>query len=583
MSRPAPRVSALLQAALLVACSSGDKSGGPVDTGPAGVDSGFRDSDGDGHPDVADCGPADSAVFPGADERCNDIDDDCDGEIDEEAVDQLTLWLDADGDGFGDPDTPAEAACIATPGTSSLDGDCNDDDAAVHPDANELCWSGQDDDCDGTPGVCGPSGTPDTSALTARWRGSLAGDQLGASVVWLADPQGSGTSALAVGVPGLGGGMGGVAVITAPLDEAAGSLGVTAATTPAAQAGTAVTALGDVDGDGLIDLLVGEPGASSGRGQATVWLGDASGFVPDAGRMEGAAAGDAAGSALSAADLDGDGQIDAIVGIPKETTGGFRGMVAIHAGPLNAISATTDDATARIHGRSPGGQTGAGVAADGDVNGDGMADLVVGSPMEEAGEVAVWFGPVSGDQQLEDADLRYIGDGVAYEVGRTVAWAGDTDGDGSDDLVVGAPQGSLDGAVVLFYGSALTAADGIFGGEAVGAAITGTHYQSGGIARIGDVNGDGLPDVYGGGPGVHWSPLSGGIDAADADLRLLPATTELGRDNPGWLPAQLSTGSAADPDLDGDGHAEVIFAGPNLAPDGQTRAGEVQVLSSRGW
>jgi len=575
------RVSALLLGTMLAGCATGLKAGSKPDSASHNSDTGYRDTDNDGHPDVADCGPADGTVFPGAPELCNGVDDDCDGVIDEEATDALPLWTDADGDGYGDDSAPVEGACAATSGTASQGGDCDDADEAVHPEANEVCWSGRDDNCDGDPGRCGPSGAPTTAALTARWRGALAGDRLGSSVAWMDDPSGSGKLVLAAGVPGLDGGVGGVAMLTSPLDG--GVALATAGTRTAGQAGTAIEPAGDLDGDGLMDLLVSAPGASSGAGEVVVWLGGADGLIPDAGRLEGSSAGDSAGSSLSAGDLDADGHIDAVVGIPTDIFGGLRGVVAVHAGPLNGSYATTAGSLARVHGATPGGQTGADVAADGDVNGDGLADLVVGSPHEGGGEMTIWLGPLSGDLALSDADHRYVGDGVAYEIGRTVAWAGDTDGDGGDDLLVGAPEGSLDGAVVLFYSEDIAGADYLLGGDEVGAAITGTHYSNGGIARIGDVNGDGLPDVFGGGPGVHWSPLEGGIDADEADLQLLPSTTDLGRDNPGWLPASLSPLVSGLPDLDEDGFAEVIFAGPSLAPDGQTRAGEVQVLSSLGW
>ena len=569
-------------AALLAACSAPPKSEG-ADSSPASEDTGYRDSDGDGHPDVADCGPADPTVFPGAQERCNEIDDDCDGVVDEDATDALALWLDADGDGFGDPAQSLPDDCSADPGSALQAEDCDDSKAAVNPAASEICWSGQDDNCDGDAGLCGPSGRPTTGALSARWRGELAGDQLGAAVVWVADPMGSGRTVLVAGAPGLAGGRGGLARIASPL-ESGGLVATTAGAADVGLAGTALAVLGDINSDGLVDLLVGAPGADAGRGQATIWWGDAGGLAPGTTHLTGLGAGDATGAALSAGDLDGDGRIDAVVGAPTEISGGLRGLVAIHSGPLDALTtANSDAAIARIHGHSMGGQTGASVAADGDINGDGIADLAVGAPLEAAGEVAVWFGPVRSDQLLADADRRYIGDGVAYEVGRTVAWAGDTDGDGGDDLLVSAPQGSLDGAVVLFYSRDLSAAGDILGAETVGAAITGTRYQAGGLGRIGDVSGDGLPDIHAGGPGIHWSPLYGGIEATEADLLLLPTTTELGRDNPGWLPAALSPLSGASPDLDADGHAEIIFAGPDLAPDGQTRAGEVQVLSSLGW
>jgi len=102
---------------------------------------GYTDSPGD-------CDDANSDVNPDAVETCNGIDDDCDGDSDEDdAADASTWYADADSDGFGDPDTSTQA-CDLPSGHAADDSDCDDSDAAVNPDAQELC-NGVDDDCDG--------------------------------------------------------------------------------------------------------------------------------------------------------------------------------------------------------------------------------------------------------------------------------------------------------------------------------------------------------------------------------------------------------------------------------------------------
>ncbi len=104
---------------------------------------------GDGYvADASDCDDGDAAIHPDADEACDGLDNDCDGEIDEDdAADAATWYADADGDGFGDPDNSV-AACDAPSGFVAADGDCDDADAAINPDADEVC-DGLDNDCDG--------------------------------------------------------------------------------------------------------------------------------------------------------------------------------------------------------------------------------------------------------------------------------------------------------------------------------------------------------------------------------------------------------------------------------------------------
>ncbi len=125
----------------------------------------YADADGDGYGDIdaptlacdappdhvadaTDCDDADADQHPGADEYCNGEDDDCDGTVDEDdAIDVLTFFEDADGDGFGNVASPAQA-CSQPPGYVANVLDCDDGDANQYPGADEVC-NGEDDDCDG--------------------------------------------------------------------------------------------------------------------------------------------------------------------------------------------------------------------------------------------------------------------------------------------------------------------------------------------------------------------------------------------------------------------------------------------------
>jgi hypothetical protein len=111
------------------------------------------DLDDDGVDAVAcggqDCDDQDEAVLPGATETCDGVDEDCDGAVDEEAVDRTPWYLDHDLDNFGDPES--EVIACGRPSASYRDvaGDCDDDDDDVNPNALEVCSNHIDDDCDG--------------------------------------------------------------------------------------------------------------------------------------------------------------------------------------------------------------------------------------------------------------------------------------------------------------------------------------------------------------------------------------------------------------------------------------------------
>ncbi len=106
----------------------------------------FEDADEDGFLGCVDCDDQDASINEDADEICDGIDNDCDGERDNDAIDRTDFYTDADEDGYGDPDA-SELACFQPAGTSANPNDCNDDDATVHPNAAERC-NEVDDDCD---------------------------------------------------------------------------------------------------------------------------------------------------------------------------------------------------------------------------------------------------------------------------------------------------------------------------------------------------------------------------------------------------------------------------------------------------
>jgi len=125
----------------LVGCGKDSSTDDGGDTGTP-----FVDLDQDGFSADEDCDDSDATAYPGADEICDAVDNDCDGETDEDAVDGLTAYADEDGDGYGASDNAIQACEL--PSGYVLDGtDCDDSNADVSPGSEEVC-DGIDNDCD---------------------------------------------------------------------------------------------------------------------------------------------------------------------------------------------------------------------------------------------------------------------------------------------------------------------------------------------------------------------------------------------------------------------------------------------------
>ena len=145
-----------LMVAVLVGCVGDTKD--PIDTGDTGTDTDTDtdtdtppvDADGDGVFSVDDCDDNDAAVYPGADEVCDDKDNDCDGTVDgPDSVDAVVQYADADADGFGDAAVLATDCTVMSGFVENLD-DCDDTNKSINPDATEVCDEADvDEDCDG--------------------------------------------------------------------------------------------------------------------------------------------------------------------------------------------------------------------------------------------------------------------------------------------------------------------------------------------------------------------------------------------------------------------------------------------------
>ena len=110
-------------------------------------DPNFIDEDGDGFVASEDCDDSNAQINPNANEQCDEIDNDCDGEIDEDSSNAITWYIDADNDGFGS-DAETLKSCEPPEGYSSDQTDCDDENHFIYPDAMEIC-DGFDNNCDG--------------------------------------------------------------------------------------------------------------------------------------------------------------------------------------------------------------------------------------------------------------------------------------------------------------------------------------------------------------------------------------------------------------------------------------------------
>lgn len=204
-------------------------------------------------------------------------------------------------------------------------------------------------------------------------------------------------------------------------------------------------AVGDIDGDGVDDLAWGAPGLR----RAYVVLGplegerlaaDADTIARDDGFGVASPGARALGSRLALGDFDGDGAVDLAIGASGP---GDRGSWDVLLGPFDAEVSTDSAAFSLRQGNRAGdlGSPDAGAAVC-DVDGDGTDDLVLGSPALEwesaPGQLALFAGPLVGSSTWEDADRRWLGAGAGAHAGSSIDCA-DFDGDGTDDVVVGAP------------------------------------------------------------------------------------------------------------------------------------------------
>jgi len=343
--------------------------------------------------------------------------------------------------------------------------------------------------------------------------------------------------------------------------------------------GWSLDGIGDVNGDGYGDVAVGDPLYSDGQdyeGVVFVYHGDAAGLpaTPSwTGQIDSAYA-YLGGSIAWAGDVDGDGYSDLAVGVEGFSSGQTEeGAALVYLGGSSGLAATPAWMVESDHA---GAHLGFSVSSAGDVNGDGYSDLIVGSPYydtsgQDEGRADVYLGGSAGPSIT--ADWSSLGDRNDAYFGSSVASAGDVNGDGYSDVVVGASSYTdlepMEGAAFLYHGGP-SGLPGTPDWNAVG----GEDYANFGssVASAGDVNGDGYSDVIIGAPGyTDTFAGEGRVFLYLGTASGLPSAPDVVLDG-GQTDAEFGYSVSGAGDVNGDGCADVVVGAESYS-DGQEYEG----------
>lgn len=498
--------------------------------------------------DARDCNDFDPFTNPEADEVCDYVDNNCDGTVDEDsAVDAREWFEDIDGDGFGNAEKP-RMACWVPENHTDNNTDCNDASAAVNPAQPEICRDGLDNNCNDSADQCSFESWDSAGNATMSWKGESS----------------------------------------------------------SSYAGYDADFVGDVDGDGFEDLVVGAyyayTGSNYGQGAGYLLYGNDTysessspiSILQDA-KLSGAGRYNYFGYATGkAGDVDGDGYDDFMIGgYGGSSTYDYYGNAVLVYGSATRLSGSSSatDVGPEFEGQNRYEYFGGSTWGGADLDGDGYSEIFIGARGYSSyrGGVFMWSGDatqMSGSYKRSSADATFTGEGTSNYLGAYSGsiGGGDFDGDGNDDLLMGAyyayTSSGRTGAAYLRYGDG-TAPSGSASVSSL-VKISGTSsydYTGYGLGEVGDINNDGYQDM---GIGCYYCNNGGtlyvffgsatqmaSVDQESADLQVINTGSS----------AYLAQNKPRAADLNGDGIDDLIVGSSRDTAGTGSYNGSIWVLA----